>query len=57
MSHNVGKFRRNLLSLILHSTVDFEKKKTFISNINNLAIMNFRYAARISNRDQKPSVR
>ena len=56
ISHNFGKFRRNLLSLILHSTVDFEKK-TFLSNINNLATMNFRYAASTSNRDQKPSVR
>ena len=56
MSHNFGKFHRNLLSLILHSTVDFEKK-TFLSNINNLAIMNFRYNASTSNRDQKPSVR
>ena len=29
MSHNFGKFCRNLLSLILHSTEGFEKKKLF----------------------------
>ena len=33
------------------------EKKTFLSNIDNLATMNFRYAASTSNRDQKPSVR
>ena len=43
MSHNFGEFRRNLLSLILHSIVDFEKKN-FSFEYQQFSDNDFRYA-------------